>query len=186
MKLRVLLVTVLLALGTDRSARGQVVQLPTFDSFSIGTTVVVPDRGATYLGGVSRAYYGRDSSGVPGLSRIPMAGRLFRNDSYGASVGTSGAHVAATIIDLQEWDAAVLSAAAQQRKAGVADGRIERKAAFLAQHIGRSVPAHAGRAPALRLVDNTRGVVAPVTADDRASLDTARRAAVAGQRGAAR
>jgi type II secretory pathway component GspD/PulD (secretin) len=151
MKTRFALTTLLLASGTGSLAQGQVVQLPTYGSFSIGTTVVVPDRGATYLGGVNRAYYGYDSFGVPGLSRIPVAGRLFRNDGYGASVSSSGAFATARIIDLQEWDAAVLKAAARQRGAGTADTALERKAAFLTQHVGRSIPARGGDAPALRL-----------------------------------
>ena len=65
---------------------GQTVQLPTFQSFSVQTTVSVPDRGSIYLGGVNRAGYRSTSSGVPGLSRLPGAGRLFRDSSTTANL----------------------------------------------------------------------------------------------------
>ena len=116
---------------------GQVVQLPTFRYFSVGTTVVIPDRGATYLGGVSRAGYGSASYGVPILGHLPGAGRLFRNRSFGASLSSSDAHATATIVDLKEMDEAVLREAASRRGVGTTNTPVEEKAAFISRHVAR-------------------------------------------------
>jgi type II secretory pathway component GspD/PulD (secretin) len=132
-----LVIVSLVVLGGVSSAGGQVVQLPTFQSFSVGTTVVVPDRGAAYLGGVNRAYYQSNRYGVPGLSGLPGVGRLFGNRSAASGVSSSGAYVTATIIDHREWDAAVL-AAAQARSPASRVSETQRRAAFIARHIVRS------------------------------------------------
>jgi hypothetical protein len=52
-------------------------------------------------------------------------------------VSSSRAQVTATIIDLNEWDRAILDEAAAQRGARTLDPAIEKKAAFLSQHIAR-------------------------------------------------
>jgi hypothetical protein len=117
------------------------VQLPTFQVFSVATTVVVPDRGTAYLGGVNRAAYGSTTSGVPGLSRIPGVGRLFTNRGIGSEVSSSGAHVAATIMDFEEMDRAVLEEAAARRgvfSAASVDPAVERKAAFISRNIAKN------------------------------------------------
>ena len=49
----------------------QVVQLPTFQFFSVSTTVSVPDSGSSFLGGVKRAQYNGVSRGVPLVSKVP-------------------------------------------------------------------------------------------------------------------
>ena len=116
---------------------GQVVQLPTFESFSVGTTVSVPDRGSVYLGGVDRARYESSSSGVPGLSRFPGAGPLLGHRASSASVASSGASATATIIDHREWDAATRAQAARHRSNSRSNDAVVRKAAFLSQHVGR-------------------------------------------------
>lgn len=128
-------------------AQAQVVQLPTFRSFGIGTTVVVPDGGSAFLGGVSRGQIGSNSRGVPGLGGIPGAGRLFRNEAIGGSFGTSTVTVHATIIDTEELDRAVLAEAAQlraererrDRAAGITvlNDEQRRRADFLDRHMGR-------------------------------------------------
>ncbi len=125
-----------------RTSSGQnvTVQLPTFHVFSVATTVVVPDRGSMYLGGVNRASFGSNTNGVPGL------GRLFANRGIGSEVSSSGAHVAATIMDLEEIDRAVLGEAADRRGVASASGTgrtvpnpaIERKAAFIAKHVAKN------------------------------------------------
>lgn len=83
-------------------------QLPTFEIFTISTTVVVPDSGTASLGGVSRSSQQRASRGVPGLSGLPAAGRLFGNRGIGSATSRSGAAVSAQIIDHDELDRAIL------------------------------------------------------------------------------
>lgn len=128
----------LLWLGTAASSHAQVVQLPTFRFFTVQTSVLVPDRGGAYLGGVSRSRYGSVSRGVPGLGTLPGAGRLFGNRGIASSQSVSGVGVTATIIDHAEWDRAVL-AEAERRAAGrtVAgvDPEVARRADFLARHV---------------------------------------------------
>src|SRR5205085_7321625 len=77
------------------------VQLPTFSSFNVTTTVSVPDRGGMYLGGVDR---GVDSTVNRGIGPL-------RNRGIGSSRTTSNVSVSATIIDNAELDRAVLAEA---------------------------------------------------------------------------
>lgn len=91
------------------------VQLPTFHSFSVDTSVLVPDRGSTSLGGVDYARSGSTTRGVPGLSHVPGANRLFKNRAFGWETGRSAASVSAWIHDLSAMDAAVLADAAARR-----------------------------------------------------------------------
>lgn len=91
-------------------AKAQVVQLPTVGVTSAATTVSVPDRGGILLGGV-----GRSSSGS--VSRGIGPGRLLGNRASGSSVSGGTMSVHATIIDLDELDAAVLAEAARRREA---------------------------------------------------------------------
>jgi hypothetical protein len=102
------------------------VQLPTFNVFTVQTTVSVPDGGGTYLGGINRA---RDGSVTRGFG--PLGNR-----AIGLDRGASGVSVHATIIDHKEIDEALLAAAAKKR--GVAPGdAVSAKAAALSSHIGR-------------------------------------------------
>jgi type II secretory pathway component GspD/PulD (secretin) len=107
------------------AAFGQAVQLPTFQFFTVQTTVSVPDRGAAYLGGVSRAASGRASRGVPFLGKAPGLGRLGRNDAFGSTISTSGASLSATVIDHREWDKAVLAEAAKRREGRITPSEVE-------------------------------------------------------------
>lgn len=132
---------VLVAAGAA-TCPAQVIQLPTFQVFSVSTTVSVPDGGSAYLGGVGRAQYGMTSLGVPGLNKVPGLGRLFSNRGSGSSVTSSGASVTATIIDHAEMDALLLAEAAGRRPAGAALSATDRKALSLSSHIGR--PAESG------------------------------------------
>ena len=72
-------VAVMGMLGTASSARAQAVQLPTFNYFTVQTTVSVPDRGGAVLGGVNRASSGTTSRGFGPL----------RNRASGSSIGSS-------------------------------------------------------------------------------------------------
>ncbi len=67
------------------------VQLPTFQQFSLQTSVVAPDRGSMVLGGVNRAASGSSSTGTPGLSHLPGASRLFRNRAIGSESSSTQA-----------------------------------------------------------------------------------------------
>jgi len=80
------------------SAVGQVVQLPTAGTFSLQTSVLVPDSGSTYLGGNQRGALGSNSLGPGSLAR-------------GATQTAANASVHATIIDLNELDLMIRSQA---------------------------------------------------------------------------
>jgi len=93
---------VLLGLGAA-GARGQgvAVQLPTYSFFSTRTTVVVPDRGSAYLGGVKRARSGMSRFGAPLLP--------FGNRSLGFSRSATGARVSVFVHDFEAMDEYLLS-----------------------------------------------------------------------------
>jgi hypothetical protein len=87
----------LLVLATAVTAPAQTVQLPSFSTFSVDTTVLVPDRGAVSLGGNSRAATSSNSlNGVP------------RQRGVGINRQAAGQQVTATIHDQREADAALL------------------------------------------------------------------------------
>lgn len=98
-------------------ACGQVVQLPTFDYFSVQTSVLAPDRGGAFLGGVRRSSSRSAAYGVPGAGQLPGVGRLFGNRVLDHAAGGSSSSVHVTIIDLEEMDRAVLAEAASRRSA---------------------------------------------------------------------
>ncbi len=77
------------------------VQLPTISSFSVNTTVSVPDRGSVLLGGVHRAASGRSEFGAP---LLPL-----RNRSFGAERSASGMRVSVFIHDFEAMDEYLLS-----------------------------------------------------------------------------
>ena len=80
----------------------QVVQLPTTGTFSIQSSVSVPDSGAAYLGGNRAGAMGRQSRGSLG-----PAG----STAYGSQMSSAAASVRATIIDLDELDRLIRSQA---------------------------------------------------------------------------
>ena len=84
-------------------ANAQTVQLPTFHFFTLNTSVLVPDGGDAFLGGVNRATSGRNERGIPGLP-----GRPFTNTGIGGSIVASGVSVSAQIHDLDAMDRAIL------------------------------------------------------------------------------
>jgi hypothetical protein len=91
-------------------AEAQVVQLPSMHTFTVQTSVLVPDSGGTYAGGVGRSFQGSTSRGVPGL------GPLGRNTARGGAVTGTGVMVHATIIDHEELDKLVLEEARALRE----------------------------------------------------------------------
>ncbi|MDO5310103.1 MAG: hypothetical protein Q4G03_11520 [Planctomycetia bacterium] len=69
--------------GAELVSTGTTVQEPVTSSFSVYTTVNVPDGGTALLGGIKRLSEGRSEGGVPILSKIPYIKRLFSNSSIG-------------------------------------------------------------------------------------------------------
>ena len=85
--------------GSAWGQRPVTVQLPTFSSFGVDTTVSVPDGGSTYLGGVDRASSGSNQFGVG----------PFGNRSIGSQQSASGMRVSAYVHDFQAMDEYLLN-----------------------------------------------------------------------------
>jgi hypothetical protein len=90
---------------TAQGASAQTLQLPTFSFATVSTTVMVPDRGATYLGGINRASDGRSEFGVPGLT-LPG----FQSRGIGQDRSSMNFWVTATIHDFDAMDQTLLGA----------------------------------------------------------------------------
>ncbi|HRF02525.1 MAG TPA: hypothetical protein PLI18_18575, partial [Pirellulaceae bacterium] len=84
---------------------GSTVQLPTFASTSINTTVNVPDGGTILLGGIKRLQEGRNERGVPMLSKLPFVNRLFKNVGIGRTSQSLMMMVTPRIIIQEEEEA---------------------------------------------------------------------------------
>ena len=92
----------------------QVVQLPTLGTFSVNTSVLVPDTGSTSLGSIRSSANGSNQRGsFPGSAR-------------GSRSIAGGVSVHATIIDLQEMDREILQLAANQKNPTVAELHLDR------------------------------------------------------------
>jgi hypothetical protein len=89
-------------------AQGQTVQLPTFQSTNVNTTVVVPDRGSVFMGGVNRASSGRNEFGVPILDKLPYVNRLFKNVGIGQQYSAAPIRMTAYIHDFDEMEEQLL------------------------------------------------------------------------------
>jgi hypothetical protein len=87
-----------LVLADEALAQDVVVQLPEFRQFSAPTTVIVPDRGATALGGVSGAGSAQRVFGPVPMARAGVAQR-----------GGSRMEVRAYVHDFQAMDEALLA-----------------------------------------------------------------------------
>ncbi len=103
LSLVVLAVSVSPALG---QRPGSAVQLPTFSHFSVGTTVSIPDRGSTLMGGVNRSASGSSSYRSPLLPFRP-----FKNSAIGSSQSASSVRASAWIHDFQAMDEYLLNQA---------------------------------------------------------------------------
>lgn len=55
-------------------------EVPTISTEQLTTTVTVPDGNTIVIGGLISEQDKKDTEGIPGLSRIPVLGRLFRED----------------------------------------------------------------------------------------------------------
>lgn len=105
-------VSLVFVLGWASVALGQpptTVQLPTFSFFTVNTSVSVPDRGGTYLGGLLR---GRDSSSMRGLAPFPG----LANRGIGSERSAAGMSVRAWIHDFRKLDDALLAEAAGESR----------------------------------------------------------------------
>lgn len=69
--------------NVEETRTGTTVQLPTFISTSVSTTVSVPDGGTVLLGGIKRLSEGRVERGLPMVSKLPYINRLFKNVGIG-------------------------------------------------------------------------------------------------------
>ncbi len=136
-------------LTSGMSGFGQtVVQQPVFQSFSTDTTVTVPDGGQALLGGIDSARYGSTSRGTPILGKLPGVGRLFSNRASGSEFNSSRNYVRTRIIDLNEWDQAILNSVPLGTSAGqlrssnsvrpdVRQNAAQAEARFLSRNVGR-------------------------------------------------
>lgn len=125
------------------------VQLPTFNLTTAGTTVSVPDGGTGTLGGIMRASEGSVTRGVPILSKIPFANRLFKNRGIGRDIGSSNMTVAPRIIILEEEEFFQTGVSPETLSAsgaggagggfgGAADPAVAGKAAFITRNLARN------------------------------------------------
>ncbi|HEX6986404.1 MAG TPA: hypothetical protein VF170_13560, partial [Planctomycetaceae bacterium] len=107
------LVGTVLLLPSAAFGQALTVQQPVVDTFSVGTSVSVPDRGAMYLGGVGRA-----------AERSSVAGFPWRRGAYARSASASSASAGVFVHDFEAMDAGVLGAASDAApRLGVTKGR---------------------------------------------------------------
>ncbi len=87
----------------------QVIILPTTRTFSVGTSVSVPDRGFVGAGGVRYGALGRTSYGS-GMGMLPLFGisPFFNHRATSQTLGSTQSVVGAQILDLKELDRQVL------------------------------------------------------------------------------
>ena len=78
------------------------IQLPNTATFTVTTTVTVPDGGTVLMGGVKTLNEKRTEYGVPVLSKMPMIDRLFRNIGIGRTTNSLMLMVTPRIIILEE------------------------------------------------------------------------------------
>lgn len=132
-------VVAVLLLACARSGLAQAVQLPTFDFFTVNTTVSVPDGGTALLGGINRYSAGRTEGGVPMAGKVPFFGRPFGNRSIGSNMSASNVTATARIIIPEEEEAKLgLSGSPSLRHEALS--AVESRANFLARNVARHDP----------------------------------------------
>lgn len=127
----------------NQQPTGVTVQLPSTRIFSLNTVVSVPDGGSTYMGGVSRTGRTSISRGVPGLSSVPGANRLFRNRGIGQDISTGGASASVNVIIQDELEEQVMAQARQMMAARESldpngSYAVQAQADYISQHVARS------------------------------------------------
>ncbi len=126
----------------------QVVQLPTFSTFTYRGSVMVPDGGTLSVGGVTRSAEGSTARGVPGLSGIPGLNRGFTNRGIGRETGSSGLTIRPQVLIMSELEQDHLAAAGydpDDLPAAGSNNAVLAKAAFLTRHVGRRDTTSAAR-----------------------------------------
>ncbi len=88
--------------STTNTNSGTTVQLPSFASVTVSTTVSVPDGGTVLLGGIKSLSEGRNEFGVPILDKIPYLNRLFKNVGIGRETSSLMMMVTPRIIIQEE------------------------------------------------------------------------------------
>lgn len=66
---------------SEQTGEGFPIQLPVVERAQIQTRVSIPDRGTLLIGGQKLSAEVNKEAGVPGMSKIPLIGRLFSNRS---------------------------------------------------------------------------------------------------------
>ena len=125
-----------------QTTRAQVLQLPVVSQFSIGTSVLVPDRGAVTLGSLSRSHYRSVHRGHP-LRSLPYLGRVIGNQARTQATRLSEVQVTASIIDHGALDQAVLAEAARRNDSG--SGQLSRDQVLAGQLVSRRAGVTAAR-----------------------------------------
>jgi hypothetical protein len=147
-----------------------VVQLPSISTFGVNTSVSVPDRGSTSLGGVGRSSNGSTAFG-------PSAGR--GNRSAGSSLSANRNSVHAQIHDAEEMDRQMLA-----RAKGGSSGKSGAEADAAQRRLATARRSSAGQVPSGSVAEARRQRAAELAAQrDEAteSLKRAREAAAAGK-----
>lgn len=158
---------------------GITVQLPTYNFFTTQTSVMVPDRGGTSLGGVSRSSGGRREFGPPFLPG---------NRAFGSATSGGSMEVNVVVHDLQAMDEALLGGAGAGGGGGGAQAGGALASAAPERPVFRVGGTASDAAPnslaAIRLEKSRES--AERTAAALALVADADRSAAAGQKGAAR
>jgi len=94
--------------NNQQFTEGTTVQLPTFATTSVSTTVSVPDGGTVLMGGIKRLAEGRNERGTPILSKLPYLSRLFKNVGIGRETQTLMMMVTPRIIIQEEEEERVM------------------------------------------------------------------------------
>ena len=106
--MRFALATAILPLLLVTAANGQAVQLPSFNSFSVGTTVLAPDQGTASAGGVRR-------TGSSWRGYGPLPGGVARD----GTAQSAGVQFGAQIHDFVAMDEKLLAGSGRQANAPV-------------------------------------------------------------------
>jgi hypothetical protein len=156
---------------TSAQVRFGAVQLPTFNFFTVNTTVEVPDSGAGFVGGVGSGASGCSEQGIPGLGS-----RLFFNVAGDRAGG--GLSVSAEIHDFDAMDRQLLGADFDRHSSeeAAADAAIVRKLPimlrpFVANRASQQSPLAVDAAGGSSLADIRR----QQTAEDSAAQSDAQR-----------
>ncbi|MCL2119736.1 MAG: type II and III secretion system protein, partial [Planctomycetaceae bacterium] len=89
---------------------GGVVMQPMTTTFSVMTSVSVPDGGTILMGGVKRLKEGRKEYGIPMVNKIPYLKRLFSNTAVGRETQSMMLMVTPHIIIQEEYEESMSSA----------------------------------------------------------------------------